>query len=124
VEVVVEEEEVQRGALRSARRAHNALLPTNNKVNLEALLPTNLARMSWEDFLWLALVTPQSPLAMPHRPPCGPQGSPAWRLRRRGNEGYAHQGERKIHMCHMRRRIHVSYEEEDTCVLSLCQSKM
>jgi hypothetical protein len=25
---------------------------------------------------------------------------------------------RRIHACHMRRRIHVSYEEEDTCVIS------
>jgi hypothetical protein len=23
-------------------------------------------------------------------------------------------------MCHMRRRIHVSYEEEDTCVMGSC----
>jgi hypothetical protein len=29
---------------------------------------------------------------------------------------------RRIHACHMRRRIHLSYEEEDTCAMRGCMA--
>ena len=72
--------EVQRGALRSARRERNkALFSTNNKFNLEALVPTNF-----------------EPLTMVHRPQRGPQSSPALGLRHRASESFVHKGKRKI----------------------------
>jgi hypothetical protein len=60
--------EVQRGPLRSARRTRS-----------KALLSTNF-----------------EPLAMAHRPPRGPQSSPARGLRHRASEGFVHKGKRKI----------------------------